>query len=133
MPTRRWMIARRSASWLLVLGSSLLVGCATMFGSTSQKVFVTSDPIGAIVVDSATGESFVCPVVIIMSKRESHTLTFRKEGYRQVDFSLRREASVKWWVIDAFTLGIGNIVDATTGALFDIAPPKVYVVLEKEE
>ena len=107
--------------------------CATILVGTKQVVPVNTDPSGAEVYDSGSGLTSVTPVDITMSKRSSHTLIIEKESYERVVIQMRRDVSYAWWVAGVFTLGLGIIVDAATGALFDIHPKHVYVVLEPLE
>ncbi len=121
-----------STLFVAVLTSFGLLGCATIFGSTSQVVTVETDPVGAQVVDYPSGDSFVTPVKLELSKRESHRIVISKVGYRTVEFALRREVQPHWWVMGAFTLGLSIAIDAMTGALVDITPDYIYLPLEPE-
>ena len=116
---------------LLLLGLlPHLTGCATIFRGTKQTVTVTSDPSEASVVDQPSGNTFTTPATVKLARGQYHTLHVNKAGYQPQQAPMRREASVGFWVADAFTLGIGNIIDAATGALFSIKPARVHVVLE---
>jgi hypothetical protein len=105
-------------------------GCATIFSGTTDTVTVTSDPDGATVTDRATPDTYSTPAAIKMSKRSRHVLTVSMDGYESQIVSLRRDTNVGWWIADALTLGLGNAIDAGTGALFDINPARIHVVLE---
>ena len=107
-----------------------LAGCATMFRGTKQSVAVTSDPPAADVVDQPSGNRFSTPAVVKLSRGQFHTLRVTKTGYEPQQLPMRREVSVGYWIGDAFTLGIGTIVDFSTGAIFGIKPRTVHVVLE---
>jgi hypothetical protein len=54
------------------------------------------------------------------------------DGYKVVEVELKREVQPHWWILGAFTLGLGIIVDALTGALVDITPDYIFVPLEPE-
>ena len=126
---------RQSSRWtglLAALFSLGILGCATVFGSTSQLVTVETDPEGARVVDYPSGDSFVSPVEIELDKRTTHRLVISKDGYRTVEFKLRREVQPHWWVMGAFTLGLSIAIDGLTGALIDIKPDYIYVPLEPD-
>ena len=70
---------------------------------------------------------------VVFSKRDTHHLTISKNGYQTVEFRLRREVRPLWWILGAFTLGLGIAIDALTGALVDIRPAEIYVVMETVE
>ena len=116
-----------------VLACIASLGCGTIFGSTSQTLPVVTDPPGAEVVDMPSGASFVSPTELVLSKRETHRLIISKDGYQTVEFALRREVRFLWWALGAFTLGLGIAVDGISGALVDIKPAEIYVVMEPVE
>ena len=121
---------RFSALLPAVIIMSALNGCGTVFGGLSQDVKLSSDPSNAQVLDSGTGLKYNTPVTVSLKKGRSHSLEFSKEGYKKEVVPLRREARFLWWFLDAFSLGIGNLIDAATGGLFDIIPDKVHVALD---
>jgi hypothetical protein len=121
---------RLIAPVLAIVALPVLAGCATVVRGTRQPVSVTSDPPGADVIDQPSGTRFVTPATVRMSRREYHTLHVTKPGFEPQQLPLRREASVGFWIADAFTLGIGTFVDLMTGAMFHIKPKTVHVVLE---
>lgn len=124
------MRRRVVSALLLLVGLPVVVGCATIFRGTKQRVMVTSDPPGAEVIDQPSGTRFTTPAATEMSRGEYHTLNVTKPGYEAQQLPMRRDLSVGFWIADAFTLGIGNIIDVSTGAMFHIKPQTVHVVLE---
>ena len=123
----------RPAQILATLSCIASLGCGTVFGSTSQLVPVVTDPPGAQIVDMPSGDSFVSPADLVLSKRDTHRIVISKDGYETVEFRLRREVAARWWILGAFTLGIGIAIDGMTGALVDIKPAEIYVALEPTE
>lgn len=128
MPNQR--ILRFTGLVFLIIASVTLSGCGTIFGGLTQDVSLTSDPSGVEVHDVETGERYMTPQTVSLSKSTGHILKFTKDGYRNETVPLRREARFKWWVLDAFTLGIANVIDASTGGLFDIKPSFIHVALD---
>jgi len=108
----------------------VLNGCGTVFGGLSQDVKLSSDPSNVQVIDSVTGLKYNTPTTVSLQKNSSHSLKFSKEGYKTEVVALRREARFLWWFLDAFSLGLGNLIDAATGGLFDIKPNQVHVALD---
>jgi hypothetical protein len=108
----------------------VLTGCATVIRGTRQSVAVTSDPPTADVIDQPSGNRFTTPATVKMARGQYHTLNVTKSGYEPQQLPMRREVSVGFWIGDAFTLGIGTLIDFATGAIFHIKPKTVHVVLE---
>jgi hypothetical protein len=111
----------------------LAPGCATIVRGTTQAVAIETKPTGATVRHSGTGETWLSPAELRLGRRHRHVLEVSMVGYRTQQVYVRSEASVTWWIIDAFTLGIANAIDAATGGLFDLRPARVHVVLQPEE
>jgi len=107
-----------------------LNGCGTVFGGLSQDVKLSSDPSNAQVIDTRTGLKYTTPAIVSLQKGSSHSLEFTKKGYKKETVPLRREARFLWWFLDAFSLGLGNLIDAATGGLFDIKPNQIHVALD---
>ena len=107
-----------------------LNSCGTVFGGLSQDVKLSSDPPNIQVIDTDTGLKYSTPATVSLKKSRSHSLEFSKEGYKTEFVPLRREARFLWWFLDAFSLGLGNLIDAATGGLFDIKPDQVHVALD---
>lgn len=129
------MIAFSKHIRLVVLPTFSLIilacnGCGTIFGGLSQDVKLSSDPPGAQVFDRATGLKYSTPSTISLTKSSEHSLVFSKEGYKNEIVPLWREARFLWWFLDAFTLGVANVIDAATGGLYDIKPEQIHVALD---
>lgn len=138
---------KRLSIWIQRLagmfGVFIFAGCATMFQGRQQEVVVTTEPTPAQVtvlagessssVDSG-GETYPTkpgnPLALTLSRGSSYRLVVSKEGYQTQTVNIGREVPFKWWLLDAFSLGLGTIVDALTGALFDLKPTLVHTVLE---
>jgi len=123
----------RSRILLTTFASCLVVGCATLARGTTQVVKVETKPMGATIRHSGTGETWTSPAELRLGRRHRHVLTVSKEGYQEQQVYVRSEASVPWWILDAFTLGIANAIDAATGGLFDLRPSRIHVVLQPGE
>lgn len=131
MNGRRFVCA--ATGWLsLAVLVCCSTGCGTVFQGTKQTVRLTSDPSGAEVVDGKRGLVGVTPIEAELSRGVGHKLTFNKPGYSSVTVPMTRHAIFMWWALDSLSLGVGNLIDAATGALFEIRPKKVHVVLDPE-
>jgi len=104
-----------------------------MARGTTQTITVETDPPGATIRHSQSGEIWTSPAELQLRRNRRHLLEASLRGYTTQQIYVRSEASVKWWVIDAFTLGIGNLIDFLAGGLFDLKPSHVRVVFEPVE
>ena len=123
---------RRRGTPALLLSVVLAFGCASVVRGTRQDVSIITVPPGAEILHQASGERWESPGILSLKRRNRHVLVVHQEGYLAQEVYIRSEASVTWWVIDAFSLGIGNILDAAIGGLFDLKPERVHVVLERD-
>ena len=115
-------------SIFIVVFTMSISGCATIVCGTSQKVPVSSDPMGATVNVDGTG-SYTTPTVLNLQRKRGHILVFTKEGYKQETVTLLRVISGA--VAGNIILGgfIGWGVDALTGAQWKLVPENVNVVM----
>src|SRR5215470_5998701 len=104
--------------WALVcaLGCSLFVsGCATVVNGTTQKIGVSSTPIGAdVLVDNQ--QHVITPATVSLARDQSHSFVFKKEGYQDDSFVITSGTS--GWVWGNVLLGgiVGGVVDFASGA-----------------
>lgn len=116
---------------LLVMASlCLLSGCASIVRGTHQDIEVRALPATASVRHDATGRRWTTPATISLERRSRHVLIVHASGYRSQEMYIRSEANIGWWIVDAFSLGVGNALDALIGGLFDLKPERIHVVLE---
>jgi hypothetical protein len=107
-------------------------GCATLARGTKQKVTIASNPSGATVTHERAKESWTTPATIELPRNRRHDIVVSMPGYTPASVYVRSEANIGWWIFDAFSLGVGNLIDALAGGLFDLQPESVHVVLERE-
>ena len=115
---------------------SLLVGCATLIEGPKQKVKIHCTPIDDInVVVDGTESALQDGIIVLDKKRETHFITFKKEGYRSTTLSFNREVNPFWPVADLIWLWaapVGWFLDWQTGAIYQVNPRDIHVVLRKE-
>ncbi len=100
------------AATLVVLATS---GCATLFGSQFKTIAMSSNPNEAEVwIDGVRRGT--TPVSIQLDQRNSHIVTFRKEGHDDVVCELATTVDAKWVILDVLGGLLPVIVDAATGA-----------------
>ena len=122
------MTARTRLTALLILVLLASVGCATLFKSKKSSISMSSTPSGAdVYVDgNRVGQS---PVVIELPNNEEHIITFRKEGYGETTCRIDRHVGGGWVVLDVLGGLIPVIIDAATGAWYNLDPKACNVNL----
>ncbi len=108
--------------------------CATITRGTTQQFVVETSPPGASV---KTSNGFTCPATpctFSMQRKEAFTVTVSKEGYAPHVAEIRSEmagsgaAGMAGNILIGGLIGIG--VDATSGALNDLTPNPLNLVLQ---
>lgn len=115
--------------WILLCLFPLLAGCATVVHGTSQKIPVTSEPMGANVNIDGTA-NYMTPVTLELQRKFDHLLTISKEGYKTEIVKLIHTLSgaVAGNIIAGGLIGWG--IDAASGAQYKLIPETVHVVLK---
>ena len=131
------MLHGRSTIWRLAAALALvtlLSGCLTMRRGSTQIVPVNSNPQGATVEVQPGGRTFETPDTVVLARRHSHTLQFKKDGYQPQMIVIDRKTSsglfrnVIW--LHPFGWIIGVVVDLSTGSGYDLDPEEVSAELE---
>ena len=101
-------------------------GCSLVSQGTSQVVEFNSEPEGATF--TVAGQTDTTPTKFSIPKND-YIITFQKEGYKDVEFDLRRKLNP--WFYGSIAMGvIAATIDITTGAWKEFATTEVKVVLE---
>lgn len=111
---------------LILLLSFFFTSCATIFKGGHGEVRFNSTPSGAdVIVDQVNkGET---PTSAQLSRKESHTVTFKKDGYEDVTVKVEQKFDgatvilgnlVSWWLI-------GVVVDVASGAAYTLSPADI--------
>lgn len=78
---------------LFVLSVFLVQNCATIARGTSQKIPVTSNPIGArIIVDGE--EMGNAPLNLKLKRKKSHVIRIEKQGYNPLEIGITKKSSI---------------------------------------
>lgn len=77
---------------LFVLSVFIFQNCATIARGTSQKIPVTSNPIGAkIIVDGE--EMGYAPLNLKLKRKKSHVIRIEKQGYNPLEIGITKKTS----------------------------------------
>lgn len=126
--------AARTAARLLA-GAVLLAagagGCATLRHGHDQPVRIDSEPAGAQV--EVDGEPVGhTPCVVALARAHNHTVRVTADGRQPAGVTLYRNLSPWAWANVANLALPGMLVDAATGALYDLTPDAVHLTLSPE-
>lgn len=118
---------------LAVLIPALLAGCATITRGTKEVLIIESKPLGADVDISPVGVQCKTPCSIELKRKQSQTVTIRKEGFEPVTVKVIPQ------VVGAGSAGmagnvlvgglIGAAIDGSSGAMKDLKPNPIKVDL----
>jgi len=121
-------------SWACLLGLS---ACASIVEGSKQTVLVHCSPSDGVEVSvNGENESLDNGTLILDKKRESHFVTFSKEGYGSNTISFNREVEPLWPVANLIwgpACPIGWFTDWMTNSVYRIDPKDIHVVLRKKD
>jgi len=113
---------------LCLASAAALAGCATLFNQDTKAIAFTSVPIEAEVwIDGV--QRGVTPLTLDLDNHTSHTVTFRKQGHRDVVCNLTTTTGALRIVLDVLGGLVPVIVDAATGAWKSVEQDSCNVTL----
>ena len=116
-----------------ILFVTSFLGCGAVIHGTRQNVRAISAPSGASIEIMPTGTKYTTPASISLERKLNHVLTFSKEGYKPATFEIQKRLSGGILIMDVLITGpLGVIVDAVTGAWYNLSPEVATVSLEKD-
>jgi len=120
------------AASIVVLVVYLLGGCATIFKGSHNNVDFASDPAGAKVYVNGVPRG-TTPINLKLESNKTYTIEFKKEGYETKTYTITNHVGVGWIVLDVIFGLIPVIVDAATGAWYELDQDAVNAILEKQQ
>jgi len=110
----------------LVLFCVLSISCASIFKGSSADIRVNSNPAGANIFINGIDRG-VTPQTLSLKRNSDYLLTFKKEGYEDLNFEIFKKFDIGTAVVgNIFSWGlVGIIVDVATGAAYSLTPADV--------
>lgn len=112
-----------------------MVNCATVTRGRSQAWTVTSEPSNASV-QLSSGLTCVTPCTLTVPRRPGFAVTLSKEGYKTQTTNVASQISGGGGTALAGNVILGGLigagVDASTGAMNELVPNPLHIVLEQE-
>jgi hypothetical protein len=103
----------------------LITSCATILSGSKQNVKFSSNPSTATVIidDTEVGKT---PFEMKLARGSEHNVSIKLEGYKT--FQVKLTKKLNGWFIGNVLIGglIGIIVDASTGAMYNLTPTDIY-------
>ena len=118
----------------LLLGGLLLSlsGCATVFRGEHRRLDLGSEPDGAGVY--INGQYFgKTPLKLELRPNQPYTIEFKKDGYETEVRQIKNEIGVGWVVLDVVCGVIPVLVDALTGAWYNLDQKYVNAILKRQQ
>jgi hypothetical protein len=106
--------------------------CASIIKGTSNKVDFNSKPQGAQVYVNGNymGDT---PIRLKLVSKDNYAIEFVLEGYKSKIFNITNHVNAGWIVLDVICGIIPVIVDASTGAWYELDQKNVNAVLIKQQ
>jgi hypothetical protein len=122
---------RRASLLACIIAVLALVGCATIFHGSTDKVNFSSDPTAAKVYVSGQymGET---PFELNLQSKHSYTIEFRKEGFENKTVMVNNSVGAGYIVLDVIFGLVPVIVDAATGNWYSLDQEHVTAALEAQ-
>lgn len=116
----------------VVLVCLLIIGCASIFKGTATNVDFNSDPQGAKVYVNGNlmGNT---PSKIKLESKKVYQIEFKKDGFETKTFTITNHVGAGWIILDVIFGLVPVIVDAATGAWYDLDQDNINAILEKQQ
>ena len=113
---------------LLTLGLVFFSACSTVMNSTSQEIYLKSNPPNAnITIDNKKfGTS---PQSVNIDRGANHVVRFELEGYEIYETQVTRKISFWFWgnALNGFIPGM--VIDMFSGSMYNLLPENIDVEL----
>lgn len=112
-------------------------GCALLMEGSQQRIQIHCEPSqGVTVLSDGKPVELKNGEIILNKKRDTHFVTFSKEGYHQSTISFNREVNPFWPVADLIWgpgFPVAWLIDWQSGAVYRIDPRDLHVVLRRNK
>lgn len=116
---------------LLVLAAVILLpGCATILKSSTEMIYIQSDPAGARAVVNGL-EVGVTPVTYPTNGTKDQVITLSKDGYAPQTMFITSSVGAGWVIADILCGFWPVVIDAATGQWKSLDQKAVYGILER--
>jgi len=117
---------------VVIVTVSLISGCAAIFKGTSSKLDLSSDPSGATVYVNGFPRGKT-PLKLKLESKKSYNIEFKKDGYKPLSYTITNHVGAGWIILDILAGLVPVVIDAATGAWYDLDQDAVNAILEKQQ
>ncbi len=110
----------------------LFSGCAAIIKGTHEEVAFSSDPSGAEVYVNGRMMGST-PFALKLESKETYVIEFKKEGYETKTYTITNHLGAGWVVLDVIFGLVPVVVDAATGAWYELDQENINAVLAKQQ
>ena len=116
----------------LVIICAFLGNCASIFKGTSNKVDFNSDPQGAKIYVNGNymGDT---PIKLKLESKGNYNIEFKLEGFKTKTFNITNHVGAGWIILDIIFGLVPVIVDAATGAWYELDQKNINAELIKQQ
>ncbi len=115
---------------ILVL-TFMISGCATLLAPSTNPLAISSEPRGVEVYVNGYNMGKT-PLRLDLKADKSYTIEYRKEGYESVTRIVNNKVGAGWVILDVICGLLPVIVDAATGAWYELDQSSVNAVLVEQ-
>lgn len=109
-----------------------LSSCGLIFKGTHEEVFFNSNPIGAEI--SVNGRTLgMTPIMLAMNCNDAYMIEFKKTGFQTFRMFLDNRMNIGYLVCDILFMPIPLLLDAITGAWYELNTHNVFIQLQEEK
>lgn len=110
---------------LLLVGLIFPIGCATMIRGTTEPLYITSEPSGALA-ELSDGQKGPTPCQFVLKRNQSLNIKFSKDGYHSENVTV-------YPTLAGAGVILGGLIDYGTGAVYSLTPNPAHAMLKPKE
>ena len=115
---------------ILVL-TLMISGCATLLAPNTHPLAIGSEPQGVEVYVNGFNMGKT-PLRLDLKADKSYTIEYRKDGYESVTRIVNNKVGAGWVILDVICGFVPVIVDAVTGAWYELDQSSINAVLVEQ-
>lgn len=123
-----------SCRFVIIITFCLLSGsnCGAIFKGSRQSIQVQTSPSAVSLTLTPSAGNYTTPTTLNVERKNNYVLTFSKEGYEDTKFEIQKHLSGGILALDILFTGlIGVVIDAATGAWYNLKPEAITVNLAR--
>lgn len=110
---------------LFLIGLISIQGCATLIRGTTEPLYVTSEPSGALA-ELSDGQKGITSCTFILKRNQSLNIKFSKDGYHPENVTV-------YPTLAGAGIILGGLIDYGTGAVYSLTPNPAHALLKPKE